>query len=289
MKPISKSWLCQIDITNVCGRGCAYCTRYDRHIRGDQRYSMSLEDFEKAILSLEGYKGKIGIIGGEPIYHAQFEELCLLLQDLLPPEKRRRIMIWVSDGKLYREKYVELIAQTFGKIASFNEHNEEQQKTQKHQPSTIAIGEAVEPGEYRDQLIDNCWVQQKWCPSITNKGAFFCEVAGSLDTIIDGPGGYPVEPGWWRRTPEEFQDQVDRYCLHCGMAIPMKRQFIEDRVERITPELLSLLKSHNLPGLKGNNFEVFDHKLSKVEIEEARIGWDPGNFRGDIKGDNNGF
>lgn len=281
MKPISDAWLCHIDITNICGNGCAYCTRYDRHIRKDQRYSMDLDFFEKAILSLEGFRGKIGIMGGEPIYHPKFEELCLRLQDLLPPEKRKRIMIWVSDGALYREKYVDLIAETFGKIASFNEHNEEQIEAQQHQPSTIAIGEVVAPGPYREELIYDCWVQKIWCPSITNKGAFFCEVAASLDTILDGPGGYEVEPEWWKRTPGEFQDQVDRYCLHCGMAVPMSRQYLKDRAEKMTPGLLSMLKSHNLPGLGKGSVEIFDRKLGKEEIEEARKGWDPANFRGD--------
>ena len=285
MKPIWKAWLCQIDITNVCGRGCVYCSRYDRHIRKDQRYFMGLDFFEKAICSLEEFPGRIGIIGGEPIYHPQFKQMCLLLQEMLPKEKRQRIKIWISDGPLYRKKYKNLIAETFGGIASFNEHSDFQEELQKHQPTTIAVGEAVEPGKYRDKLIDNCWVQRIWCPSITNKGAFFCEIAGALDMILDGPGGYPIEPTWWKRTPEEFQDQVERYCLYCGMPIPTERQFLKDKIERITPRLLDLFKSHNLPKLEEKNIELFNRKFTIAEMEGARPTWDPGNFRGDVRED----
>ena len=36
---------------------------------------------------------------------------------------------------------------------------------------------------------------EQWSASITPKGAFR-EVAASLDYLLDGPGGYPIEKGW---------------------------------------------------------------------------------------------
>jgi len=283
MKPISKAWLCQIDVTNICGKGCVYCSRHDRHIRQDQRYSMSLTDFKKALLSVKEFPGNIGIIGGEPLYHPQFEELCLIIQDVFSKKEIKRVKLWTSAVSLYEKKYKKIIGESFGNIASFNVHDNGQREVCKHQPITMAIGEVVAPGEYRDKLISDCWVQKIWCPTITNKGAFFCEVAGALDTIIDGPGGYPVERGWWKRTPEQFQDQVERYCHLCGMPVPVERQLLKDEIEKVSPKLLKLFKEKNLPHT--NSMELFDRQLSIADMEKAKLTWDPGNFRGDIQGD----
>jgi hypothetical protein len=66
-----------------------------------------------------------------------------------------------------------------------------------HQPLTLSIGEVVKSKETQEQLIDSCWAQKTWCPTVTTKGAFFCELAAGFDRMLDGPGGWPVEKGWW--------------------------------------------------------------------------------------------
>lgn len=71
--------------------------------------------------------------------------------------------------------------------------------------------------------VDKCWVQESWSASINNKGAFFCEVAAALDDLFGGPGGWPVEPDWWKRTPKDFQAQMDWACRKCGAALPLTR------------------------------------------------------------------
>lgn len=280
MKPIWEAWFCQIEFTNVCWRDCLYCSRFNRHIRNDQRFFMDLDTLSKAVQSLDGFKGRIGIIGGEPIVHPQFEEACYLLQKM---HKKEKFGLWTSGGSRY-EKYRTLINETFGMVA-YNEHTPHQEKTCKHQPLTIAIQDVVGDEEYRKKLIDECWVQKTWCPSIGPKGAFFCEVAYAIDSILDGSGGYPIEPGWWRKTPREFQDQVDRYCKHCGMAIPLEREYIKTRKEKFSPGNLALFKAHKLPKLSDDYVILFDRKLTVEEMEATKLTWDPGNYRGDIRDD----
>ena len=282
MRPIWEAWYCHIEVTNICAQNCAYCTRYIRHVRKDQMYFMDLDFFRKAVLSLEGFPGKIGIIGGEPLLHPKFEEMCLILKDEFKIPKGKT-GIFLSDKKRLG-KYRELINATFGMIA-FNEHSKEQRKSELHQPITIAIGEAVKDKKYRKELIDNCWVQNYWCPSITPKGGFICEVAEAIDIILDGPGGYPIEPGWWKKTPEDFQDQVDKYCKYCGCPVPLKRELLDSRKEKITPGLLSLFKEHNLRYLGSEYVDVFDRQLTIKEMEENKILWDPRNYRQDKRGD----
>lgn len=277
MKPIQEAWFCQIDVTNVCNKNCLYCSRYNRHIRTDQRFFMDLDFFEKALDSLVGWPTRIGIIGGEPTLHPQFKEMCLILQKKYPKEK---LGLWTTGGIKY-EEYKELITQTFGFLA-YNEHNDYQQSTCRHQPITLAIKDVVKDKKYREQLINDCWVQKTWCPTISPKGAFFCEVAYAIDSILDGPGGYPVEKDWWKKEPKDFQDQVERYCKYCGMAIPIKREYIRNKKEKFSLSNLKLFKKHKLLGLSENDIEIYDKKLTIKEMEKTKVTWDPGNYRGDI-------
>ena len=76
MKPIKEAWFCNIDITSKCFMTCLYCSRYTKHLRDDQKYDMTLEVFEKTLDTLKNWPNRIGIIGGEPIMHDQFEEIC---------------------------------------------------------------------------------------------------------------------------------------------------------------------------------------------------------------------
>ena len=57
--------------------------------------------------------------------------------------------------------------------------------------------------------------------SITPKGAFFCEVAGAIDLATNGPGGWPLEKGWWKKTVEDYTTQKNYSCLKCSAAMPM--------------------------------------------------------------------
>ena len=95
MKPIGDAWFCQIEVTNHCHLACTYCSRYMRHIRPDQRFHMELDFFEQALDSLEGFRGRIGIIGGEPTLHPQFAELCEILRGRYPPAQ---LGLWSAGG-----------------------------------------------------------------------------------------------------------------------------------------------------------------------------------------------
>jgi hypothetical protein len=239
---------------------------------------MTLDEIEQALKSLKGWPNRIGIIGGEPTLHPQFNKVCDLLMDYNPPGKYG---LWTTGGPAY-EKHDTVIRNTFGFLAH-NEHTAFQKSVCKHQPITIASGDVVEDKKYLKYLIDTCWVQLNWCPSIGPKGAFFCEVAYALDTLLDGPGGYPVEPGWWMKEPLNFQDQVERYCHLCGMPVPLRRQVLENRTELITPAHLKRFKKHNLKRIETDkDFKLFNDKLSAGTMEETRMTWDPRNYRGDL-------
>jgi len=243
---------------------------------------MGIEVFKNALETLRGWPTTIGIIGGEPVLHPKFEELCLALRDFKKTESNR-IGLWTSGGKGF-EKNKKLIDEVFDFLA-YNKHTEYQKKTCLHQPITISISDVVKDENYKKKLIDECWVQRMWCPSIGIKGCFFCEIACALDKLLDGPGGWKTERGWWKKEPKDFQDQVERYFKYCGMPVPLKRELLSIKRDKISSGLLKIFKEHNLRNLNDQNIEVFDKELTIEELGEIKKEWDPGNYRGDLRSD----
>jgi len=184
MKSIQDKWVCHIEITNHCYGSCLYCSRYNKHIKLNQRYHMSLKYMEKALDSLKDFPGKIGFMGGEPLLHPEFEECCELARSKFPKDK---LGLWTSGGKNYN-KLKPAIDKTFGFVAH-NEHNSNQQEVCRHQPITLAIQDLVPDKKLRDKLISDCWVNDIWAASINIKGGFFCEVAAALSILTEGSNG----------------------------------------------------------------------------------------------------
>ena len=249
---------------------------------------MTLDEIEIALETLlpsnksaHAWPNRIGIIGGEPTLHPEFEAICHLLLNKAP---RSRYGLWTYGGERFNE-YKSLIDKTFGLLA-YNEHNEKQKQTCKHQPATVAIGEAVPDKELRDKLIDNCWVQLNWCPSIAQNKAYFCEVAYGIDRLFELDAGWDADYNWFMKVPDEFKDQVDSYCHLCGMAIPMERQLLNDKKELITPQLLEMMKGKDLKFTDEKWVEVFKNKLDLEQIKQNLKTWDPRNYRGDSCSDN---
>jgi hypothetical protein len=269
MIPLYKTWLIQIEITNACTYKCANCTRFVGHHQ--KSYFMDLETIEKAVDSLDGFGGGIGIMGGEPTLHPQFPQICELLQKKVPPQK---CGLWTSG---YRwEEYKHLIKKTFKYAVSYNDHSDLRQK---HQPVLVAIDDVIEDKKLMWNLIDHCWVQESWSPSINPKGAFFCEVAAALDIFMDGPGGYPVEKGWWIKDPADFRDQVERYCRRCGAALPMQCPSNREGPDLISPGNLSLFIKHGSPKILNGQYQLFNEKMDE-KVKELQKDWTPSNYLG---------
>jgi len=277
MRPIYENTVIQIEVTNACHLSCANCTRHVGHHR--RPFFMDLGSIRTAIRSLDGFGGRVGIMGGEPCLHPEFPAILDLVREEIPDRRRREF--WTAGFKW--AEYKDVITETFDKDRiAFNNHL---QHTGKHQPLLVAIDEVVEDKALRKLLISNCPFQARWSASITPKGAFFCEIAGSLDWLFDGPGGYPVEPGWWRKRRHQFQDQVKEYCGKCSGALPLKA-FSDGRggvdgptVDQVSPGNLERLIAAGSPKAKAGNIKVWDEKISSEDIVAGMKGWEPRSFR----------
>ena len=282
MKPIYEMYMCNIDITNVCPTGCIYCSRFIRHLRKDQLYYMSLGEFRNALKSLEDWPGQIGISGGEPTLHPYYPDILSIIREF-PRPQGRQYQLFTSGGPRY-QKYRDISVGTFVCIHE-NFHDDRQQDICLHQPITVAVGDVIEDADLRESLIDDCWVQRTWCPVINSKGAFFCEVAGSMDIIFDGPGGYPVEPGWWKKEIKDFQEQREKYCYCCGMPVPLDREPLKTKKEKMSLGFRMKCQYRNLPKIGTEWVEIFDKRLSQENVAEYQKTWDPGNYRQDLRKD----
>lgn len=269
MRAIHENTVVTVEITNACWLSCTHCTRHVGHHR--KPFFMDVDYFRQAVLSLLDSPMRIGVMGGEPTMHPRFSEILDIMEELVPYERRD---LWSSGFKF--DNYKDRIYRLFPKTQiTYNDHLAYDGK---HTPLLVAINEVVDDPELRAQLIENCSFQEHWSASVTPKGGFFCEIAASLDWLLDGPGGYDItEPRWWDKTPAQFNDQVERYCGSCSGAIPMPGDWDDDRggrngvtKEAISAGMVETLRALGSPKIARGQYEVWpaDKKIDWAWVEK---------------------
>ncbi len=261
----------QIEVTNACEHECTNCSRFTGHYQNT--YFMKLEQVEQAIDSLLDFPGGIGIMGGEPLMHPDFPEICQLMKKMVPPARR---YIWTSGYNW--SIYCHLVRKTFGENIRFNNHSD---TTQKHHPMLLSISDMIDDQELIKQLVDDCWVDRRWSASINPKGSFFCEIAAAMDILFEGPGGHPVNRGWWNKGPEAFQDQIERSCYHCGACVPYFPVTLEDR-DVASRSNYQRLQAVDSPKLRTQGIRVHEDRLSQQQLKEFAEQWQPWNHLGEL-------
>ena len=269
MKSPKDMRIIQIDVTNACIHNCSNCTRFCGHHK--RPFMMSMETFKRAVDSLDGYTGTIGLMGGEPTLNPHFEEMAQYLKSRRAPLKSHAMLqpqlhfmdaihdlemehtfaypcgagvrqtvngpgIWSTIGENYK-KYYETI-QDCCQYQALNDHS----NAMFHQPALVSRKFLGIGDEEWKKMRDACWVQNLWSATVTPKGAFFCEVAGALDMLFDGPGGWPIEPGWWQRTPQDFGDQL-HWCEICGLACHTFMRNANEEIDDVSPDIYEKLKA----------------------------------------------
>jgi len=304
MKSPQDMRIIQIDITNACIHQCSNCTRFCGHHK--KPFFMDFETFKKAVDSFEGFQGTVGIMGGEPTLHPQFKRFLEYLNEhkyfkktenlLTKPtknfmnviaqmEQRDTYMkkyetgqqrcvdgygLWSALSNNYRA-YYELIQDTFN-FQALNDHT----NIMYHSPIMVRRKDLNIPDDEWIKTRDNCWAQGEWSATITPKGAFFCEIAGALDMLFDGPGGWPIEPGWWKRKPEDFGYQL-QWCELCGITMSTFTRDANDEIDDMSQWYYDELKKMGSPKLerKGANVLKINEcgeiaEESKADVKEVR-------------------
>lgn len=208
---------------------------------------MSFDDFKKSVDSLIGFPEMackirgitggplVGIMGGEPTLHPQFQEFSEYLHSKF---RKEFVGLW-STFPPGMEKYRELICEVYGHVL-LNDHSID---TVAHHSFLISNDEVFQDKDEMWFRINNCPYQNGWSASINPKGAWFCELAGSLSLLLDEDGGWEVKPGWWKKTVLDYGEQVKKYCPICGGAANLPRRFSTEKVDDISPKNLERLKA----------------------------------------------
>ena len=272
MKSPADQKVIQIDITNACSHKCSNCTRFCGH--HTKPFMMDFQTFKRAVDSLVDFPGMVGIMGGEPTLHPEFDRFveyyasrigkksrskrgCEPIVDFSEyrtrelSEVRGRRGLWSSLGKGYY-KHFELIQEVFD-YQCINDHV----NPGLHQGLLISRKDLGISDEEWVPMRDACWIQNLWSSTVTPKGAFFCEVAGALDMLFDGPGGWDVNSEWWKKTPAEFGEQL-KWCELCGAALQVPRREAREEVDDISPLLAEKLEALSSPKLRAQKVAVME-------------------------------
>ena len=261
MKSIVEMDCVQIEITNNCTKSCSNCTRLVGHF--PQPYYMELDQFKQAVdslVDLPGNKTMVGVMGGEPLLHPKFAEMCEYLNGKIPAG---RCGLWSTfpGGK---EQYAEIICRTFGNIF-LNDHN---RPDILHGPILVASEELEAPQWVKDYWINNCWIQNNWSCAINPRGAFFCEVAASLSMLLKDDLGWEVKPGWWQKVPKDYVDQMERYCTKCGVAMPLNQRPSVEGIDDISPKMFDRIKATS-PKIKRGDYDIHNLRFSQDKKSSA--------------------
>lgn len=239
----------QVVVTTACDRNCSNCTQL-LAFRTDYKF-MSIACFRAAVQSLEGWPGIVALFGGNPCVHPKFAELCHIMTEFVPPERRG---LWTNNVF----KHGAIAAQTFGKgRLNLNAHGDPEAFAEMNRwfPGRVipeskdrASWHSAILADYRDLGIsedawirsrERCDINQKWSAAIVERNGapygYFCEVAASLDGIRGVNNGIPALHGWWKRPMEFFGDQVRNCCDRgCGVPLRLKGHLDRDEIYDIT-------------------------------------------------------
>lgn len=306
MRQVRDMSIMEIDITNACNHKCSNCTRFCGHHK--KTFFMDFETFKRAVDSLEGYQGLISTIGGEPLLHPEYNRFAeylrnvhgeiikmddgrcnAMVKDYLSFAKAQRWfagamnkgkghLLFTSMPRNYYNSY-EAVQDTVTDLW-LNDHT----NPSFHQPILVSRKDLGISDEEFAVLRDNCWLENFWSASITPKGAFFCEIAGTLDMLFDGPGGKKIEPGWWDKDISEFSDQF-HWCDICGMALSTYSRNANDEIDDASQTLYDKLKAIDSPKLKKGHVNLFNPDNAN-EKDGVSIGADMGSVTANYLPDN---
>ena len=206
--------------------------------------------------------------------HPDFPEICKLVQKMIPRQKRQ-----LATAGYKWDEYKDIILETFDTdTLQYNDHSNIGEVF--HQPVLIAAEDILEDRELMWRLIGNCWMQWRWCGSITPKGGFMCEPAGAMDMLFEDEGGFEIKKGWWNRETEEFVDQVKQFCPKCSIPIPLPKHDCKEEYELVSISNAERLKKCRSPKYLNGKMKIFNNTYNEEDIAEiVGKGWKPWHFR----------
>ena len=252
----------QIHITNVCDLSCPNCSQGCNLQTHPQ--SMTLEQFEKAVVSVKDYYGVIGVYGGNPTLHHQFPEICEILRAHIPFEQRGLFTNGLNGhGKICRDTFNPMysnlnvhaqlnVVEEFKRDWPEALFNVKGYNHSRHTPTWVAIKdiEDMTDKEKWDAILD-CDINKYWSAMIGlfrgDIRAWFCEIAGAQSRLHEDDMNYPdtgipVTDGWWKLPIAVFENQVLKHCWECGIPLRGQGELDNGPIESVSVTHLPIYK-----------------------------------------------
>lgn len=281
-RPVHLGGVLQIWVTRACDKSCFGCTQGSN--LGGKPTMITPEQYAEALESLRGYFGVVGMFGGNPAMHPQFDELCRILRESWVPLEQRGIWCNHPRGK------IKTIAETFyAPHSNLNVHMDEDAYREfaegwpesrvwlkgmdadsRHSQVYVALQDVIPDEQQRWRLIQNCDINRFWSALVgVFRGelrAWFCEIAAAQAMLHQNDPDYPdtglpVTPGWWRQPIQAYSEQIRYHCHRCGVPLRGRGELATTGTkEQVSQTHLDIYK----PKIKGREVEVVT-ELQQVE------------------------
>lgn len=259
-RPTWMNGIIQIHITRACNLSCSHCTQGSNF--GGKPVMMTAANFETAVRSLRDYYGVVGIFGGNPTMHPDFELFCNILRDYIPFERRG---LWSNNlmgkGAICRATFNPA-------VSNLNVHCDEKAEAEfkrdwpeanlighydsSHSPVYVSMNDLNIMYSDKVRLINNCDINQLWssiiCQTKHGLRVFFCEIAGAQAMLTDSDidDGLPCSDNWWKLPITAFEDQIRNHCFKCGVPLRGKGSLaVNGNKEYISKSYVSIAKLKN--------------------------------------------
>lgn len=159
----------QIWVTRACDKACFGCTQGSN--LGGNPGLISTEQFELACLSLKDYFGVVGVFGGNPATHPQFETLCKILRRVIPYERRG---LWCNNPMTIDKAIA--MQQTFNPaVSNLNVHLDAKAYDlfKRGWPESMPFG-LTQDCRHSPPFVAMKDVLRKACPNLCSMGKLLC-------------------------------------------------------------------------------------------------------------------
>jgi hypothetical protein len=226
----------QIWTTRACDKSCFGCTQ-GSNLAGKPGL-ISVEQFRQACKSLKGYFGVVGMFGGNPATHPQFEDLCAVMREEVPFGQRG---LWSNNPMSFRNAVI--MRNTFNpRVSNLNVHLDEVAYSlfKEGWPESIVVG-LHEDSRHSPPYVAMKDVLKKPCPNCDGtgkvdygeEGSFPCATCNSTGQIYDEEKAWELISGCdinkhWSAMIGVFRGELQAWFCEIAGAQAMLHQGEED-------------------------------------------------------------